>query len=110
MTKYFAYLSVAVAAASALVAGLPAAHAAAFGSMLRAPAASGLVQPVGDAGTYPDDYDDGSDTQVRAPFTSVDTNKQQGTQVEAPFTSVQTDDRGPHVRAPFVDLFVPRRD
>jgi hypothetical protein len=43
---------------------------------------------------------------VRAPFTSVETGKR--TNVEAPFTSVQKDRAGTWVRAPFVNLFVPR--
>ncbi len=65
---------------------------------------------MGDSGQYTDEYyDEDRDTQVRAPFTSVDTSKDKGTQVQAPFTSVETDDRGTHIRAPFVDLFVPRR-
>jgi hypothetical protein len=46
------------------------------------------------------------DTHVRAPGTSVDVDRQ--THVEAPFTSVHVGRYGTWVRAPFVDLFVPR--
>lgn len=45
-------------------------------------------------------------TYVRAPFTDVDTHH--GTHVEAPFASVHTGRYGTWVRAPFVNLFVPR--
>jgi hypothetical protein len=111
VSKQVAYLGVALATAlSASMAGLPAMSAASFGTLLRAQAGGDLVQPVGDSGQYTEEYyDEDRDTQVRAPFTSVDTSKDKGTQVQAPFTSVETDDRGTHIRAPFVDLFVPRR-
>ena len=111
MTKHVAYLGVALATAlSASIVGLPAASAVTFGTLHRAQAGSDLVQP-GDSGQQNSDeyYDEDRDTQVRAPFTSVDTDKRKGTQVQAPFTSVETDDRGTRVQAPFVDLFVPRR-
>ena len=108
MIKLVAYLGLAlVTALSASIVGLPAASAAKFGTLLRAQAGSDLVQPIGDSGQEYNDED--RDSQVRAPFTSVDTNKSKGTQVQAPFTSVQTDDGGTRIRAPFVDLFVPRR-
>jgi hypothetical protein len=110
VTKQVAYLGVALATAlSASVVGLPAASAASFGSLLQTASRASLVQPVGGDQQYVDEYDQDRDTQVRAPFTSVDTSKSKGTQVQAPFTSVETDDRGTYVRAPFVDLFVPRR-
>ena len=111
MIKLVAYLAVAlVTALSASIVGLPAASAATFGTLLRAQAGGDLVQPIGDSGQNTEEYyDEDRDTQVRAPFTSVDTNKSKGTQVEAPFTSVQTDDGRTRIRAPFVDLFVPRR-
>lgn len=67
---------------------------------------SGFVQLVGD--DRDDRRDDDSDgTHVRAPFASVDVDD--GTHVEAPFTSVHTDRRGTYVRAPFVDLWIPRK-
>jgi hypothetical protein len=112
VSKHIAYLGVALATAlSASIVVLPAASAASFGALLRAQAGNDLVQPVGESGQYTEEeyYDEDRDTQVRAPFTSVDTSKSEGTQVEAPFTSVESDDHGTRVRAPFVDLFVPRR-
>lgn len=45
-------------------------------------------------------------TYVRAPFTSVDTGRD--TWVAAPFARVYSGRRGTWVRAPFVDLWVPR--
>lgn len=110
MMKPVAYLGVALATAlSAFVVGLPAASAASFGSLLNTPTGGTPLQLVGGDKQYVDEYDDQDrDTQVRAPLTSVDTDKQ-GTRVDAPFTSVETDDGGTHIRAPFVDLFVPRR-
>ena len=111
MTKPVAYLGVALATAlSASIVGLTAASAASFGTLLRAQAGSDLVQRVGDSGQNTDEYyDEDRDTQVRAPFTSVDTDSKERTRVEAPFTSVDKDEDGTHIRAPFVDLFVPRR-
>jgi hypothetical protein len=112
IVRNVAYLGVALAAAlSASMAGLPAASAASFGTLLRAQAGGDLVQPVGDTGQYTEEeYSaEDRDTQVRAPFTSVDTDSKERTRVEAPFTSVDKDEDGTHIRAPFVDLFVPRR-
>jgi hypothetical protein len=70
---------------------------------------AGLVQNVGYyVKRYGRTYyvDDQGVEHVRAPFTSVDTGK--GTAVDAPFTSVRTGRRGTWVRAPFVNLFVPK--
>ena len=47
-----------------------------------------------------------SDVHVRAPFTSVDTSRD--TWVAAPFARVYSGSYGTYVRAPFVDLWVPR--
>jgi hypothetical protein len=63
-----------------------------------------------------DDYDYGrryhrryrERTYVRAPFTRVETRGYRATAVDAPFASVRVGRRGTWVRAPFVDLFVPR--
>jgi hypothetical protein len=110
VTKPVAYLGVALATAlSAFVAGVPAASAASFASLLQTPSGGTQVQLVGGDSQYSDDYDDGRDTSVRAPFTSVDTDSKERTRVEAPFTSVDKDEDGTRIRAPFVDLFVPRR-
>ena len=49
----------------------------------------------------------GYDTDVDAPTTSVRTNNA-NTDVDAPFTTVRKSSRGTWVRAPFVNLFVPR--
>ena len=54
------------------------------------------------------DYDD-DDGVVRAPFTYVDARSSGRVAVDAPFTSVRVGRHGVWVRAPFVDLFVPRR-
>jgi hypothetical protein len=49
------------------------------------------------------------DRVVEAPTTRVETNRRGKVAVDAPFTSVRRDNRGVHVRAPFVDIYVPRR-
>jgi hypothetical protein len=49
------------------------------------------------------------ESHVRAPTTSVDTNNAY-TDVDAPFAKVRKSPRGTWVRAPFVNLFVPRED
>lgn len=69
-------------------------------------AQSGLVQLVDSKSRRRGHYDD-DDVHVRAPFASVDVDD--GIYVEAPFTSVYKDRYGTHVRAPFVDLWIPRR-
>jgi hypothetical protein len=51
-------------------------------------------------------YPHGRSVHVREPFTAVDVDP--GTHVEAPFASVHVGRYGTWVRAPFVDLFVPR--
>jgi hypothetical protein len=106
-----AYLGVALATAlSASVLGLAAASAAPIGTLIQARSGGDLVQPVGGDQQYTDEsYDDERDTHVRAPFTSVDTDNEERTRVEAPFTSVDKGEDGTRIRAPFVDLFVPRR-
>ena len=111
MTKQVAYLGVALATAlSASILGLSAASAASIGTLPRAQTGSDVVQPVGDSPQQVDEYyDEDRDTHVRAPFTSVDTDNRERTRVEAPFTSVDKGEDGTHIRAPFVDLFVPRR-
>jgi hypothetical protein len=45
---------------------------------------------------------------VRAPFTRVKTRGSRWTSVDAPFASVRVRPWGTWVRAPFVDLYVPR--
>ena len=48
---------------------------------------------------------------VEAPFARVDTGygRRRGVQVDAPFAFVSVGRQGRYVRAPFVDLWVPRR-
>jgi hypothetical protein len=63
---------------------------------------------------HPDDYDDYGDDDdddgvVRAPFAYVDARYSGRVAVDAPFTSVLVGRRGVWVRAPFVDLYVPKR-
>lgn len=48
------------------------------------------------------------DVVVDAPFTSVETGRYGRTDVDAPFTSVRVGRMGVWVRAPFVDIYVPR--
>lgn len=48
------------------------------------------------------------DTVVDAPFTYVETGYHRRVAVDAPFTAVRVGRRGVWVRAPFVNLFVPR--
>lgn len=45
---------------------------------------------------------------VDAPFTTVETRRYRYTAVDAPFASVRVHGRGVWVRAPFVNLYVPR--
>jgi hypothetical protein len=45
---------------------------------------------------------------VDAPFTYVETDHGGRVEVDAPFTSVRVGRRGTWVRAPFVDIYVPR--
>jgi hypothetical protein len=47
-------------------------------------------------------------TVVDAPFAYVETRGHRRTAVDAPFTSVRVGRRGTWVRAPFVDIYVPR--
>jgi hypothetical protein len=49
-----------------------------------------------------------SRSYVRAPFTRVETRGYRWTSVDAPFASVRVRRHGTWVRAPFVDLYVPR--
>ena len=100
------YLAIA-AAGVALVLGLPGQGSAAPGMIIKAPAEAGLVQDVDyKKRRWRNYYRDEDGEHVRAPFTDVDVNG--GTHVEAPFTGVHTNRYGTWVRAPFVDLFVPR--
>ena len=101
----FLYLGLAVAAIGAWLGAAQPGHAAP-GATLDAPA-PGLVQQV-DAGCYywRHHHRYACGTHVRAPFTDVDVDG--STDVEAPFTSVHVGRRGTWVRAPFVDIFVPR--
>lgn len=48
------------------------------------------------------------DVLVEAPFTRVETRRHRRVAVDAPFTSVRVHRRGVWVRAPFVDIYVPR--
>lgn len=69
-------------------------------------------------GDWDDDWDDGyyyrhrryyrGDRYVRAPFTRVRTRGWRSTSVDAPFTSVRVRPHGVWVRAPFVNIYVPR--
>ncbi len=106
MTNRFVYLG--FAAAAIVAAGsLPQPGQAAPSARLNAPNHDQLVQRV-DADEYywrhHRRYARG--THVRAPGTAVDVDE--GTHVEAPFTSVHVSRYGTWVRAPFVDIFVPR--
>jgi hypothetical protein len=53
-------------------------------------------------------HDHDSDHVVDAPFTHVETGYRRRVAVDAPFTGVRVSRRGVWVRAPFVDLYVPR--
>jgi hypothetical protein len=104
MTHCSYLLSIAAAGFGLAAASLaPASAAPAQISKIEANAS--LVQTVGywKRRHYYRDYDG---EHVRAPFASVDTGR--GTHVEAPFASVHTDGSGTYVRAPFVNLWVPR--
>jgi hypothetical protein len=101
----FLYLGLAAAVLGAWL-SLPQPGEAAPSVILDAPA-QGLVHKV-DAGCYywRHHHRYACGTHVRAPFTDVDVDG--STDVEAPFTSVHVGRRGTWVRAPFVDIFVPR--
>jgi hypothetical protein len=87
----------------ALVLGLPSAGSAAPGPMLTTAAAE-LMQPVDYDGKRRWRYRNG--THVRALFASVDSDRD--TYVAAPFAQVYSGRYGTWVRAPFVNLWVPR--
>jgi hypothetical protein len=87
----------------ALVLGLPSAGSAAPGPILTTAAAE-LVQPVDYDGKRRWRYRNG--THVRALFASVDSDRD--TYVAAPFARVYSGRYGTWVRAPFVNLWVPR--
>ena len=53
-------------------------------------------------------WDHGRPVRVDAPFTSVETRRYRYTAVDAPFASVRVHGGGVWVRAPFVNLYVPR--
>ena len=107
MTNRSIYFGIAAAAFAAVI-GLPVQGSAAPGANLKLSADTALVQSVDYNGKrrWRHYYRDNDGEHVRAPFTSVDTNG--GTHVEAPFASVHDDRYGTWVRAPFVDIFVPR--
>ena len=102
--SHYSYL-LGVAAIGLGIAAGSAQASAAPAQIFQVKAKSSLVQKVGywKRRHYYRDYDG---EHVRAPFASVDTGP--GTRVEAPFATVHTDGRGTYVRAPFVDLWVPR--
>lgn len=54
------------------------------------------------------DHDDGDDHVVDAPYTHVETGYGGRVAVDAPYASVRVGRRGVWVRAPFVDLYVPK--
>ena len=106
MTRGIMSLALAGAAVAAGVSFAPQGQAAPA-AVQRAPAQSQLVQRVdADAYYWRHHRRYARGTHVRAPGTAVDVEG--GTQVEAPFTMVHTDRHGTWVRAPFVDLFIPR--
>jgi hypothetical protein len=53
-------------------------------------------------------YDSDGDHVVEAPFTRVETGRRGRVAVDAPFSSVRVGKRGVWVRAPFVDIYVPK--
>jgi len=105
MTNRSIYLGL---AAAVIVAGLslPQQGQAAPAVVLDAPAHAQLLQQVDSDRYYWRHHRHGRSVHVREPFTSVDVDG--GTHVEAPFASVHVGRYGTWVRAPFVNLFVPR--
>ena len=103
MTHYPYLLGVAVIGFG-VAAGSPQASAAPT-QVAKIEVKNSLVQMAGykKRRTYYRDY---GGEHVRAPFTSVDTGR--GTHVDAPFATVHTDGSGTYVRAPFVNLWIPR--
>jgi hypothetical protein len=102
MTDRSLYLGLA-AAGFTVFTGLPASSLAAPGPVLAPPAEIELVQQV-DYNKRRWRYRNG--THVRAPLTSVDTGDD--TYVRAPFARVFSGRSGTWVRAPFVNLWIPR--
>lgn len=88
----------------ALGLGLPAGASAVPSPMSKASVGAELIQSVDYKGRHR--HYDRDDEHVRAPFTSVDTGG--ATHVEAPFATVHNDRYGTYVRAPFVNLWIPR--
>jgi hypothetical protein len=101
MTNRSLYLCLA-AAGFAFLAGLPASVSAAPGVTTKPTVATGLVEQADYKRRWR--YRNGS--YVRAPFTSVDTRRD--TFVRTPFARVYSGRYGTWVRAPFVNLWVPR--
>ena len=98
------FVTLVVAAASfAWLAG-PSAPASAAPGLVAMPEADTAV--VQEAGYYKRRWRYRDGAYVRAPFTEVDTHRD--TWVAAPFARVYSGRRGPGVRAPFVNLWVPR--
>jgi hypothetical protein len=93
-----------VAAAFALLVGMPAPSTAAPGPAIAPMDGIELVQQVD---TYKRRWRYRNDTHVRAPLTAVD-DEDGDTWVRAPFARVYSGRRGTWVRAPFVNLWVPR--
>ena len=103
------------------VAALAAATALVTTSGMTAPLSGSHPSAVADhhsAVLVAEDWDDDDDRPYRrhhhgshvvdAPFTHVETGVRGRVAVDAPFASVRVDRRGTWVRAPFVNLFVPR--
>jgi hypothetical protein len=99
-------LSIAAALSALVIAGLSPQQASALPGVGAADAQArpALVHPAGSK--YYRLYDPNTGTYVRAPFTEVDTHR--GTWVAAPFARVYSGRHGTRVRAPFVNLWVPR--
>jgi hypothetical protein len=100
MTNRSTYLGLA-AAVSVAGLSLPQQGQAAPAAVLDAPA-----QQIDSDRYYWRHHRHGRSVHVREPFTSVDVDGR--TDVEAPFASVHVGRYGTWVRAPFVNLFVPR--
>jgi hypothetical protein len=106
MTKTALTLAFALAVAAGLA--LAGQASAAPSAVVAAPGDAALVQKVDYQRRwwrrhYRDSY---GETHVRAPLTSVDTGRE--TFVRAPFARIYNGRAGTWVRAPFVNLFVPR--
>ena len=94
---------VVAAACLAVLVGFPAPAVAGPGLMAKPSAGPELVQ---ETGYYKRRWRTRDGTYVRAPFASVDSDRD--TFVAAPFARVYSGRYGTWVRAPFVNLWVPR--